>query len=131
MKKDKVWGVAYELPEERVDEIKKRLDEREKRYQTALDIPFHPKRQSNNGSNESMVLVTCYVAPLFGPLFLGEAEYAAMAEQIKSARGPSGDNLDYLVKLGEFMRDEVGDPEQDMHLETLLRLCHPHHDSSR
>lgn len=72
-----------------------------------------------------MMLVTCYVAPSSGPLFLGAADHLAMAEQIRTARGPSGDNLDYLMKLGEFMRDEVGDTDgEDAHLATLLRLCH-------
>lgn len=106
-----------------MEEIKGRLDEREKRYQTALNIPFHARQSTGN---ESIVLVTCYVAPLSGPLFLGEADILAMSDQIKSARGPSGDNLDYLEKLGEFIRDEVGsDAEEDVHLTTLLRLCLP------
>lgn len=70
--------------------------------------------------------MTCYVAPLSGPLFLGEADVLAMSDQIKSARGPSGDNLDYLQKLGEFMRDEVGaDAQEDDHLKSLLQLCLP------
>ncbi|XP_032782840.1 putative glutathione-specific gamma-glutamylcyclotransferase 2 isoform X3 [Daphnia magna] len=120
---DKVWGVAYELPEDQVDQIKGRLDEREKRYQTNLNVPFYPKQIS---SNKSSVLVHVYVAPTFGPLFLGETDAVAMAEQIKSARGPSGDNLDYLAKLFEFMRDEVGsDAEEDTHLTMLFRLCFP------
>ena len=121
--KDKVWGVAYQLPEDQINEIKARLDEREKRYQTALNVPFHFKQPIGNDSN---VLVTCYVAPLSGPLFLGEANAEIMAEQIKSARGPSGDNLDYLAKVWEFMRDEVGsDAKEDVHLATLYRLCFP------
>lgn len=66
------------------------------------------------------------MAPTFGPLFLGETDAVAMAEQIKSARGPSGDNLDYLAKLFEFMRDEVGsDAEEDTHLTMLFWLCFP------
>lgn len=70
--------------------------------------------------------VKCYVAPLSGPLFLGEADEELMAEQIRSARGPSGDNIEYLKKLGEFMMDEVGpEAEDDVHLTTLLRLCQP------
>jgi cation transport regulator ChaC len=123
-KKDKVWGVAYKLPEDQVDEIKGRLDEREKRYQITLDVPFYFK-QSACGS--AQVQVNFYVAPAFGPLFLGEADAVAMAEQIKSARGPSGDNLDYLAKLWQFMRDEVGADaeEEDAHLTTLYRLCFP------
>lgn len=61
-----------------------------------------------------------------GPLFLGDADSVAMAEQIKSARGPSGENLEYLAKLFEFMRDEVGsDAEEDAHLTMLYRLCFP------
>jgi len=103
-----------------VDEIKGRLDEREKRYEITLNVPFHSK-ESARGSE---VQVNFYVAPAFGPLFLGEADVVAMAEQIKSARGPSGDNVDYLAKLWEFMRDEVGsDAEEDAHLAMLYRHC--------
>ena len=64
------------------------------------------------------------MAPAFGPLFLGDTDVVAMAEQIKSARGPSGENLEYLAKLWEFMRDEVGtDVEEDTHLTMLYQLC--------
>ena len=122
MIKDKVWGVAYKLPEDQIDEIKGRLDEREKRYQITLNVPFHAKQSTR----ETQVQVNFYVAPAFGPLFLGESDVVAMAEQIKSARGPSGDNLDYLAKLWEFMRDEVGSAaEEDAHLTILHRLCFP------
>ena len=100
---DAVWGVAYELVQESLQETKERLDEREKRYDTKMDVAFF----SRDGERRPFA-VTCYVAPVSGPLFVGAAPMEAMAAQICSARGPSGRNIDYLTQLVDFMNNEAG-----------------------
>ncbi len=61
---------------------------------------------------------TLYVAAEDNPAFLGPADMAAMAEQILRARGPSGSNRDYLLKLDQALR-EIG--ETDAHIVELAR----------
>lgn len=90
-----------------------------------MDVAFYPRHSDDSPS--ATITARCYFAPMSGPLFLGDAEPSAMAQQIMSARGPSGDNLEYLVKLWDFMRIEVGsDSERDAHLATLVELCCSH-----
>lgn len=114
--------MAYELSDDLAEDAKTRLDEREKRYEMPMDVTFNPR--CCDGSLPATITARCYFAPLSGPLFLGEAEPAAMAQQIMSARGPSGHNLEYLVKLWDFMCTEVGpDSERDAHLSSLIELC--------
>lgn len=120
-KKAKVWGVAYELSSGSLQETKSRLDDREKRYNSTVQLPFFPSTGDRAKEWPSDRLVTAYLAPLSGPLYLGPDSDTAMAEQIMTAAGPSGDNLDYLIRLWQFMADEVGEP--DDHVTHLVQLC--------
>ena len=117
--KAKVWGVAYKLTANSIEETKNRLDEREKRYETTLELPFFCQNEEEGKASISSVMV--YTAALTGPLFLGEAPEDEMARQILTSRGPSGDNLDYLIKLWKFMEDEAR--VEDHHVSNLVQLC--------
>jgi cation transport regulator ChaC len=122
--KAKVWGVAYKLTANSIEETKNRLDEREKRYETTLELPFYYRNEEQGKASISSVMV--YSASLTGPLFLGEAPADEMARQILTARGPSGDNLDYLIKLWKFMEDEAR--VEDHHVLNLVQLCQQYND---
>jgi len=61
---------------------------------------------------------TLYVAGTDNPAYLGPADPAAIAEHILGARGPSGSNREYLLRLDEALR-EIG--EQDPHVAELAR----------
>lgn len=62
-----------------------------------------------------------YVATAANRQWLGDGEPATIARQIVECRGPSGHNVEYLVRLADFMRDEVGGAD-DEHLFELERL---------
>ncbi|XP_076032130.1 putative glutathione-specific gamma-glutamylcyclotransferase 2 isoform X1 [Oratosquilla oratoria] len=99
---EKVWGVAYEIPKEREQSVQNNLDAREKRYQrrtlstfyNVRDLPFQEKVLVFIGSTQS-------------ELFLGASPILAMAQQIAEAEGPSGTNLEYLMKLAHFIHTEL------------------------
>lgn len=98
------WGVAYKLAgsAEQQRETLKYLEWREKQYDhrayvTLFDAPC---------DNASVVLDTpalCYVATSDmekNPNYLGPSESVdALAAQIEKAEGPSGRNVEYLMKI--------------------------------
>jgi len=54
--------------------------------------------------------------------YLGPEKMSAMARTVACAEGPSGHNVEYLVKICDFMRDELPPHIGDNHLFTLERL---------
>lgn len=101
-------GMAY-----RVDnEVFAHLDHREKNgYERhRVDITLVESGTTVNG--------LLYVAGENNPAFLGPDTPEAMAAHIAGARGPSGSNRDYLLRLAEALR-EIGDA--DAHVNDLER----------
>lgn len=62
-----------------------------------------------------------YIAPPGNAAWLGPADDAAIARQIAGARGPSGSNRDYVVRLAQSLRGLGADDPQVFGLEVLLR----------
>ncbi len=109
-----MYGVAYQLDTKSSESeaAKQRLDEREKRYEERTGVVFH----ASDGAVEPFQCLV-YMAPLSGPLFLGEDAWPVMAAQVRTAAGPSGSNVDYVRRLAIFMKDEAG--VEDDHLNRL------------
>ena len=109
-----VWGVAYKVPQEIVDDVKNRLAYREKDYDTH-SLTFHP-RENNRKSFQIMLYIGSPNHPNFGP-----ADEKEIAHVIKRSTGPSGRNTEYLFKLAEFVRKHIPE-DNDKHLFDLERL---------
>lgn len=101
-------GVAYRV----AHEVYEHLDHREKNGYERHRVEVELLERGNT------VEGTLYVAGRDNPAFLGPADTAAMAEHILTARGPSGDNPEYLLRLAEALR-EIGD--EDDHVFELER----------
>ena len=129
-----MWGVSYEIDDTETKYIQA-LQSREKRYRQEI-ITFYPVGQlilnnasvaenpSNDATTTQAVLdpkklpsfdAHVFIGPENGPLFLGDAPLCAIGQQIVSAKGPSGTNIDYLMQLVHFMRSELPG-ESDEHL---------------
>lgn len=104
-------GVAYRVDDERRDEILAILDHRERGGYTRLELTIRL-----DDAHEASALT--YVAAPDNPNWLGPAPLAAIARQIAACRGPSGDNLEYLLRLAAALRDEAFD---DPHVFALER----------
>lgn len=91
-------GVAYRVSEHTFDEVIGALDHREKGgYERhAVELALLPDEQRA----PSLV----YVAGPSNPNYLGPAEADAIVRQIARARGPSGANDEYLLRLDEALR---------------------------
>lgn len=67
--------------------------------------------------------VLVYAATPKNTLYQGPATLEDIAVQIASARGHAGRNVEYLIRLADFMREEVPDFDEEhlFELEKLVR----------
>ncbi|KAK3854806.1 hypothetical protein Pcinc_038731 [Petrolisthes cinctipes] len=112
------WGVAYELKGECALQY---LEQREVSlggYCTTVTT-FHPR---DPGHTPFPVLL--YLATAASSEWAGQAPLHEIASQVIQSSGPSGHNVEYVLRLAEFMRLHVpeGYDEHLATLETLVRL---------
>ncbi|KAF7649243.1 hypothetical protein LDENG_00144710 [Lucifuga dentata] len=107
---ESTWGVAFEVTGSQVKESLKYLNVRETvcgGYITKT-VDFFPE-----GETQSPVQALVYIATSDNPLYLGSASPEEIGAQIAVCRGKTGHNLEYLLRLAEFMRSHcpnVDDP---------------------
>ncbi|XP_026196422.1 glutathione-specific gamma-glutamylcyclotransferase 1 [Anabas testudineus] len=98
---ESTWGVAFEVTGSQVEESLKYLNVRETvcgGYVTKL-VDFFPE-----GEHQPPVQALVYIATSDNPLYLGPASPEAIGAHIAVCRGKTGHNLEYLLRLAEFMR---------------------------
>ncbi|XP_042246568.1 glutathione-specific gamma-glutamylcyclotransferase 1 [Thunnus thynnus] len=106
------WGVAFEVTGAQVEKSLQYLNVRETvcgGYITEM-VDFFPE-----GEDQSPVQALVYIATADNALYLGKASPAEIAAQIVMCRGKTGHNLEYLLRLAEFMRSSCPQVE-DHHL---------------
>lgn len=92
-------------------------------------IPYLSKRECQLGGyithftsffpvNGEPFKVLAYVATPKNPLWMGDADERSIAQQIIDCSGPSGHNVEYIVRLANFMRDHFSE-DHDPHLFSL------------
>ncbi|XP_045504110.1 putative glutathione-specific gamma-glutamylcyclotransferase 2 [Colias croceus] len=109
----KVWGVAYKIRSEDVDEVTKHLDYREKNGYSKKIVTFHPR-----DSKLEPFELTLYVATQENESYAGAASIEDIAKQVVVCRGPSGLNKDYVYQLADAMR-QIAPEVDDDHLFSL------------
>ncbi|MDD9941645.1 MAG: gamma-glutamylcyclotransferase [Myxococcales bacterium] len=109
------WGVAYHVEEAVYGAMLERLDIRE--------VGGYDRRavtvQRRDGTALQDVLM--YLATPDNPGYLGAAPIGAMAAQILRARGPSGENREYLYRLAAALRAEALEDPHVFGLEQAVR----------
>lgn len=106
------WGVAYEVTDTQVEECLQYLNMREVVLGGYIieTVEFIPKDKS-----QCPLLALVYIATSDNPIYLGPASDLEIATQIAICSGNTGHNIEYLVRLAEFMR--LNCPEvKDEHL---------------
>lgn len=104
------WGVAFEVTGTQVEESLKYLNVRETvcgGYSTKM-VDFH-----SDGESQPPVQAMLYIATADNPLYLGSASPEEIGAQIAVCRGKTGHNLEYLLRLAQFMRSSC--PHVDDH----------------
>ncbi|XP_059474868.1 putative glutathione-specific gamma-glutamylcyclotransferase 2 [Neocloeon triangulifer] len=110
---DMVWGVAYCLggsPAEVQDVIRK-LDHREKGGYDRVFVDFH-YRDGQTVIKDVTIYIASHDNPLYSP---HEGDDLELARHILNSHGPSGSNLEYVLKLADAIRDLY--PDEEHHLD--------------
>jgi cation transport regulator ChaC len=108
-------GVAWRVEHS----VFEHLDHREKNGYDRHRVTMHLEGRAHP------VEGTFYVASADNPAFLGPDTDEAMAVHIASARGPSGTNRDYLLRLAEALREIGAEDDHVFNLERRLRALRP------
>jgi cation transport regulator ChaC len=97
------WGMAYQVAPEEHSAVLSRLDHREKggyeRHEVSLELPYA----------EETVNALVYLAGPTNPHYLGPAPLETIAAQVRRSRGPSGPNVEYVVRLAEALEQMRAD----------------------
>ncbi|XP_053330492.1 glutathione-specific gamma-glutamylcyclotransferase 1 [Spea bombifrons] len=110
---DCTWGVAYEVCGNQIESSLQYLNVRESvlgGYITKL-VKFYPQDEGEGGA----VLALVYIATPQNPSYLGPASEEDIAAQIIVSSGRAGHNIEYLLRLADFMHNYCPDAE-DKHL---------------
>lgn len=86
-------------------------------------VEFIPKEKSH-----SPLLALVYIATSDNPIYLGPASDMEIADQISTCRGKTGHNIEYLLRLADFMRLCCPGVEDDhlFSIETALLKIFPY-----
>ncbi len=106
---ERVFGVVYELAAAEAERVFAELDVREQAGYRRVVATAEPVRASASISRSMDAVM--YVATPTNPEYLGPAPVDEIARQIARARGPSGSNREYLLRLAASLREfGVHDP---------------------
>ena len=113
------WGMAYEIDRHRVADTLGHLDHREKGGYRRLDVPlFLPGGEEHA---ELEVEGLCYLAEEGNECYLGSAPDVEIAAQVLESHGPSGSNVEYVLRLSEALRELGADDPHVFAIEALVR----------
>lgn len=93
------WGTAYRVAPRDRDAVLANLDHRERggfeRHRVAVHLPGHALAQ---------IHALVYVATPANENYLGPAPIETIADQVRRCVGPSGPNVEYVLRLAEALR---------------------------
>lgn len=134
----KVWGCAYYVGPEDVAKVKDYLDIREQNGYTTHNVPFHILNVCDNSLETSEVMLMIpknengdyiiqsliYIGTIDNRSFVGPEVIEKTGKKIKTSRGPSGDNSEYLIELCKAVRNlDIGGRSRDYYLEDLVKIA--------
>ncbi len=108
-----VDGVAYRIATPAAAQILSRLDQREKNGYVREEV----RLEFRDGALADGI---AYIAAADNHAFLGPAPIETMLVQIRASAGPSGTNLDYLLRLAAALREHGIDDAHVFELERHL-----------
>lgn len=109
------WGCAYKVTGDSALEYLKQRECTLGGYVT-IDTKFFPRVAVENSDicGEAFPVLV-YIATDKNAHWLGENSISSIAQQIVDSSGPSGHNVEYVLKLANFMKEEISEA-YDEHL---------------
>lgn len=107
------WGVAYLVAQEQRSHVLQYLDARESGGYQRQHLSFC------TAEDEPLASVLVYIADQHNPNFVGPEATDLTAACIRAARGLSGDNLEYVVRLAAALTEMGAD---DAHVLSLAQV---------
>ena len=95
------WGRAYFVAAETERAVFGLLDERERGGYARREIGLSLREEIGEAVRFIGVRGIVYIATAENPNYLGPEALDSIAAQVRSSRGPSGANLEYVLKLKE------------------------------
>ncbi|XP_055380942.1 putative glutathione-specific gamma-glutamylcyclotransferase 2 [Condylostylus longicornis] len=109
------WGCAYKITGRTALEYLKQRECTIGGYVT-LDSKFFPRVATCDTEFRGEAFpVLVYIATDQNSLWVGDLPIQSIAEQISESSGASGHNVEYVIRLADFMREEIPN-ETDDHL---------------
>lgn len=130
-----VWGAAYHVPAVYAADVMRYLDIREQngysvQYTTfykAASAPTSTNTTTDNNDENKTLRCLVYIGLPSNPQFVGPQDPQALAAHILASRGPSGDNIEYLLMLEEALKGlcpaGMDVKSIDFHVSDLARRC--------
>jgi cation transport protein ChaC len=112
-------GVAYRVAPEAEADVFAGLDHRERGGYARIELPVHFLAPAPGAPTSTAARM--YLATSDNPNYLGDAPLAAIALQISRCHGPSGANLEYLLRLADALREQGAADDHVFALERLVR----------
>lgn len=109
------WGVAYRVSNGDREHVLAVLDYREKGGYRLAEVTMR-FAGPEGGSVDGLV----YIATPDNPNYLGPAEPADIAAQVRASAGPSGHNTEYVLRLAAAIRELGADDPHVFGIERLL-----------
>lgn len=113
-------GVAYRVAPEHAQGVLETLDHRERGGYERRPVTLH-----FDGSAGERAPGLLYRATSANPNYLGPAPLAEIARQVRAASGPSGSNLEYVLRLAAGLRALGAVDPHVFELEALLLRSSP------
>lgn len=110
------WGMAYRVTPADRDAVLASLDHREQAGYERITTPVFV----DQGRRTITALV--YIASAQNPHYAGPAPLDAIARIVRASHGPSGSNLEYVLRLAQAL-DELG--VRDAHVSELAERVVP------
>jgi cation transport protein ChaC len=110
------WGVAYRVARGEAARVMAALDHRESGGYERRRVALHDEASEEIWSEGYL-----YFAAPGNPNYLGDAPLAEIAAQVRRSHGPSGANLEYVLRLAESLREHGAEDEHVFALEAVLR----------
>ena len=109
------WGMAYRVADEDAEAVMGALDHRESGGYERRQVVLHAA-----DTGEPLAEGYVYFATAANPNYLGDAPMAEIAAQVRRSHGPSGANLEYVLRLAASLREHGAEDEHVFELEAAL-----------